>query len=141
MKTYWDTSAVINAAISPVVKAALDSGEHTTRPHTFAEFFNCMTDRGVRWQDSAGTEHRLLFDAGDAARWLRDFRGRVELVELDGEETLSALEGAKAKGVSGPRVHDLLHAAAAEKAGADRLLTRNLNDFTGLSARVPAVFP
>jgi hypothetical protein len=60
---------------------------------------------------------------------------------MGAEATLSALEGAKAKGVSGPRVHDLLHAAAAEKAGADRLLTRKLNDFVGLSAKAPVVFP
>ena len=47
MKTYWDTSAVMNAAVSAEVARLLDSGEHVTRTHTFSEFFNRMTEEQV----------------------------------------------------------------------------------------------
>lgn len=141
MKTHWDTSAVINAAVSAKVKATLGIGEHVTRPHTFAEFFSRMTGRGIRWTDDEGTEHQLVFNADNATLWLRDFAAKVQMVELSGEETLSTLDKARAKGISGPHVHDLLHASAAEKAGADRILTRNSNDFAGLAETVRVAWP
>ena len=30
MLTYWDTSAVLNAVVSPAVEARLDTGKHLT---------------------------------------------------------------------------------------------------------------
>ena len=58
----------------------------------------------------------------------------------DAPETVSAIETAKAKGVLGRRVHDLMHVAAAEKAGVDRILIRDTADFTGLST-IPLEWP
>jgi len=43
------------------------------------------------------------------------------------------LKEARKKGVRGGRIHDYLHAVAAEKSGARQLLTLDKNDFNGLT--------
>ncbi len=48
------------------------------------------------------------------------------------KETLAALKQARKRGVRGGRVHDFLHALAAEKSGAKKLLTLDRNDFDQL---------
>jgi hypothetical protein len=47
MKVFWDTSAAVNALVSPQVWDRLNTGEHYARLHLFAEFFATMTGRGV----------------------------------------------------------------------------------------------
>ena len=80
MKSYWDTSAVINALISPEVMERLKTGEHITRLHTLAEFFANMTGRGVKYRDLATGEEVFLFLTPDeCAAWLRVFAGRCNL--------------------------------------------------------------
>lgn len=140
MKVYWDTSAVINAIISPGVMKLTQTGEHVTRSHTLAEFFSRMTGRGVRWVDSDGEANCMILDADVATDWLKTFTSKVKLVDLTGPETLEWLGRARKKGVQGGRIHDFLHAAAAEKAEAEKILTRNLADFDGLSS-VPVAMP
>ncbi|HOC00930.1 MAG TPA: hypothetical protein PKM43_19545 [Verrucomicrobiota bacterium] len=137
MTTYWDTSAVMNAAVNGALLGRLADGEvHLTRTHTFAEFFNRMTGRGVRWTDADGREHALVFDADAAAKWLKSFAGKVGQIDLDRTETLEALTLAKSKGVAGRGVHDWLHVRAAAKAGADRVFTRDREGFSRLGAVV-----
>ena len=48
-------------------------------------------------------------------------------------EMFSAFKKAKRLGVRGGRVHDFLHAVAAEKAGADKIITLDENDFNDLT--------
>ena len=133
MKFYWDTSAAINAAVSPTVKARLNADEHVARVHLFSEFFSTMTGRGVPTKDVAGNPVRLTFDANDASKWLRQFAGKVKLIELDGTETLDGLDKAQGLNVQGSHVYDFVHALAAIKSGADVVLTRNEKDFAGLT--------
>jgi predicted nucleic acid-binding protein len=57
----------------------------------------------------------------------------LDFVDLSADEVLTALNYARAKGVRGGRVHDFLHAVAAEKAGADKIVTLDENDFNGLT--------
>jgi predicted nucleic acid-binding protein len=57
-------------------------------------------------------------------------------VDLDAAQVLEALKSARAKGVRGGRVHDYLHAVAAEKHQATKIVTVDRNDFDGL-ANVP----
>ena len=135
MKFYWDTSAAINALVSKPVWDRLDSGEHFTRLHLLSEFFSTMTNRGIEVKDKEGRSARLVMTARDAATWLRRFSGRIRLVELDRSETLDGLDQAQAKNISGPNVHDYGHALAADKAGADVLLTRNVKDFQPLGGK------
>jgi predicted nucleic acid-binding protein len=131
LKSYWDTSAVINAAISADVFARLSTGEHVTRLHTFAEFFATLTGRGTPIPVEGQTA-RFKLSGNECATWLRQFAAKVTIVELDQAEVLDALTKAQRRNVQGGRVYDYLHATACRKAKADELLTRNTDDFQGL---------
>jgi hypothetical protein len=136
MRTYWDTSAAINAAISPEVFRRLDAGEHVARLHLLAEFFATMTGRGVEITDEAGNAERLAITQNECATWLKNFAQRVKFEELTQEEALAALEKAQSAGVQGARVYDYWHALVAEKAKADELITRNTRHFQDLAKNV-----
>ncbi len=141
MKFYWDTSAAINAAVSPVVNARLAQGEHFARLHLFSEFFSIMIKRGILARDAQQNPVRVILDPDDAAQWLRDFSSKVTLTELNSEEILQGLARAKALNVTGPRVYDYGHALAAAKVGADLVLTRNEKDFQGLTGTARIEWP
>jgi hypothetical protein len=141
MKFFWDTSAAINAAISPTAAKRLDSGDHCARVHLFSEFFSTMTGRGIPSVDANGQPVRVVFDADEAAKWLRTFADRVTLIELDGRETLDGLDAAQARNVQGARVYDYAHALAAIKADADVVLTRNEKHFEGLTGMARIEWP
>ena len=132
MKTYWDSSAIINAAINPQVLAKLKEPGAVTRCHTLAECFAVLTGRGVRWE-SQGQTLEIKLGADEAAAWLQTISPGLAWVELTAPETLAALAQAQSMNVAGGRVHDLLHCAAAGKAGAEGILTRNQRDFAGLT--------
>lgn len=141
MSAYWDTSAIINAVVSPKVSARLNTGEHYTRLHSFSEFFAIMTTRGIQAKDQDGNLNRVVLSQKSAATWLRKFSGRVKLVELNLEETLAAFDEAAAKSVQGGKVYDYGHALAAEKAGSAHLLTRNTKHFGGLTQSAKVEWP
>lgn len=140
MKTYWDTSGLINAAINGTVLARLNTGEHTTRTHTLAEFFGILTGRGIRWE-RAGQSYELKLTGEQAAQWLHTNTAVFKFHDLSPADVLAALSQAQARNVAGARVHDYLHAAAAQKSGAAELLTRNASDFAGLTGAVKVVWP
>jgi hypothetical protein len=141
LRTYWDTSAAINAFVSAKVSARLDSGEHYIRVHLLSEFFATMTGRGVPVKDADGNPARLILSPSDAATWLRKFCARVKVVELDLQETLNALDQAQRKNVQGGKVYDFMHAVAADKNDTAKLLTRNAKDFAGLTEKATAEWP
>ena len=118
--------------MSAEVFARLNSGEHVTRLHTFAEFFATLTGRGTPIPVE-GQMARFKLSADECAIWLRQFAAKVTIVELDKAEVLDALAQARTRNVQGGRVYDYLHATASRKAGADELLTRNTDDFKGLA--------
>lgn len=136
MKTYWDTSAAINAAISQDVFRRLDRGSHVTRLHLLAEFFATMTGRGVEIKDEAGNPARLVFTQNNCAAWLKMFAQRVQFEELTAEESLEALSCAESLGVQGSAIYDYWHALVAEKTKADELITRNTRHFEHLTKNV-----
>ncbi len=136
MKTYWDTSAAINALVSPEVFARLNTGEHVSRIHLLAEFFSTMTGRGISIVDEAGQVQRLALSQSDCARWLRDFARKVQFTELTKDEALDSLDKAEGIGVQGARVYDYWHALVARQSQADELLTRNTADFAALAGKL-----
>jgi hypothetical protein len=136
MKTYWDTSAAINAAFSSEVLDRLDNEEHVARLHLLAEFFATMTGRGILLSDETGRINRMLFTQKECADWLKSFSQKVRFEELTKEEALAALEKAQSKGVQGARIYDYWHALVAEKAKADELITRNTRHFEDLAKTV-----
>jgi predicted nucleic acid-binding protein len=136
MRTYWDTSAAINAAVSPQVLRRLRTGDHTARLHLLAEFFATMTGRGVQITDEAGKTKRVRFSQMECADWLKAFARKVQFEELTKDEALEALEKTQSVGVQGGRIYDYWHALVAEKVNADELITRNTRDFQDLAKNV-----
>jgi len=131
MKRYWDASALIDALHdSRVEQKALEPGQWT-RPHALAETFATLTGGRLGF--------RYLPD--DAAALIRELTQTINFVELDAAETLAALDVAQQRGVRGGRVHDWLHARAAQKAGVAELLTDNLSDFAGLEDGFSSMAP
>lgn len=136
MRTYWDTSAAINAALSPEVSRRLQSGEHVARLHLLAEFFATMTGRGVEITDGDGNTDRMAFTQNECAAWLKQFAARLEFEELTKDEALNGLDKAQRMGVQGARVYAYWHALVSNKARSDELITRNTRHFQGLARNV-----
>ena len=128
-KYYWDSSAMINAAVSEAVAKRLDADTHLARAHNLSEFFAIMTGRGV---EIGGLGARAVWSPKDAGKWLRDFVSKVTIVDVSAREWLDGLEQQGSK-VAGARVYDYGHALAAVKASADVVLTRNPSDFEGMT--------
>ena len=141
MKTYWDTSAAINAAVAPEVAARLDCGEHVTRLHLLEEFFSTMTGRGVATLNAEGEPSRVRFRPEECVIWLRDFCKHVAFVELNPEELLAGMEQAQSRHVQGARIYDFSHALCAVKAQAEELATRNTEHFQDLAEKIKVVWP
>lgn len=123
MKTYWDSSAIVAAWINPETRVRLNQERPTTRTHSLAEVFSAFT----------GGNLSIRQDADEAARIVEDLAADLEFVDLDKSEVLTAFKSAREKGVRGGRIHDYLHAVAAEKVGAKKLLTVDRNDFNDLT--------
>jgi hypothetical protein len=134
--TYWDTSAAINAALSPEVYRRLATGGHIARLHLLAEFFATMTGRGVEITDEAGNTDRMVFTQNECAAWLRTFAEKLDFEELTKLEALKGLDKAQSLGVQGARVYDYWHALVSQKSKSDELLTRNTRDFKGLAQNI-----
>ncbi len=122
MIPYWDSSALIEAIQNLEVRKALRRGGGFTRPHTFAEIFSTLT----------GGRLGFRCPSRDASKINRELASDLKTVELDRDETLTALAAAQKHGVRGGQTHDFLHAVAAEKAGAGALYTLNRSDFQSL---------
>ena len=119
---YWDSSALIEAVQKPEIRQRLENETAFTRPHALAETFSVLTGNPA-----------TRISANDAARVIEYLSKSLSFVDITGEETLSALKAAEKKGVRGGRVHDYLHAVAAEKCKADKIVTLDKNDFNGLT--------
>lgn len=122
MKTYWDSSAIIEAVWSETIKRRLEQERGLTRPHALAETFSTLT---------GNPDTRI--SAENAAAILDRLAGSLDFVDITAPEILRALKTARQKGVRGGRVHDYLHAVAAEKAGAKKILTLDKNDFSEIT--------
>ena len=121
MKAYWDSSALVETTTNRELSARLRNEKGYTRTHSLAEVFAALTGNP-----------QIRADASQAAETIEQLAEHLEFTDLSSTEVISALKNAKRKGVRGGHVHDLLHAAAADKSGAKELLTIDTNDFTGL---------
>lgn len=124
-----DTSVVL-ASLDPdeahhqACDQLLAQGGHLLYAHALAETFSILT---------GGRQGRRLRPATAAGLIKDSVLPFVQLVSLSGREVVAALETADARGVRGGAVYDLLHLAAARKAGAARLLTLDRRDFQALA--------
>jgi predicted nucleic acid-binding protein len=124
-----DTSVVIasldaDEANHAACDRAVARGGNKLYAHALAETFSILT---------GGRHHRRLGPAAAVDLIERSVLPYVELVGLDGSEVAATLQECAARGVRGGAVYDLLHLAAARKAGAARLLTLDCRDFEALS--------
>ncbi len=123
MKAYWDSSALVEATEEEALRVRLRNEGGITRTHALAEVFSALT---------GGRNLGIRLDAAHAALMVENLAMDLEFYDLTPLETLRALKQARKRGVRGGRVHDYLHAVAAENAGAERLLTADKNDFNSL---------
>ena len=122
MKTYWDSSALVESVWESSVQARLRRERGITRSHALAETFAALT---------GNPQNRV--DADVATTLIQQLADSLDFVDLTAAEMLAALKTARKLGVRGGRVHDLFHAVAAKKCGAKKILTLDKNDFTGLT--------
>jgi hypothetical protein len=135
MSVYWDSSALLNAVVSQNVAARMATGD-ISRSHALCEVFSHLTGRGIPTKSG-----RITFSNSDAVKIIDQLARKLSLRDLTGRETLAALRDAKALGVQGARIHDLMHARCAVLAGAEKVLTRNVADFSGLTGPIPIESP
>lgn len=126
MKAYWDSAALVEASADRVLRKRLRTERGFTRTHTLAELFSALT----------GGRLSIRLEADAAAKVVQSLAADLDFVDLNAKEVLSAFTQAQKRGVRGGRVHDYLHARAAEKSGAKELLTTDQFDFEALTDSV-----
>jgi predicted nucleic acid-binding protein len=126
MKAYWDSSALVQASADLALRRRLHAERGFTRSHTLAEIFSALTAGNLA----------IRLDADGAAQAVESLGQDLDFVDLTPQEMLAALKQARKRGVRGGRVHDFMHAIAAEKSRASHLLTADENDFESLTDSV-----
>jgi predicted nucleic acid-binding protein len=127
MRVYWDSSALLNALAGASVAARFEKGDHVTRSHAYVEAFHHLSGQGLPLKDGS----RQKVTPADAARMIRKLSSRLQVRDMEIEETLRALDDAQAAGVMGRCAHDWIHARTAKLAGCNLVLTRD-DDFISL---------
>ncbi len=122
MKAYWDSSALVEAASDVLLRSRLHKERGFTRTHSLGEVFSALT----------GGRLAIRLDPDAATEVILELAADLDFVDLDAKEVLTALKQAQNRGVRGGRVHDYLHARAADKSGALELLTTDQWDFVRL---------
>lgn len=126
MNRYWDSSALVDALHIPSVeRKALEPGQ-VTRLHTLTEVFSVLT----------GGRLGFKYLPDDAAALILEITAGFQFIELGETDVKNALTIAQQRGVRGGRIHDLMHAVAAQKAAVAELVTDNVGDFEGLTGTV-----
>jgi predicted nucleic acid-binding protein len=123
MKGYWDSSALVASFAELSIRSRLRQEGGITRTHALAEVFSALTSGNLS----------LRVTADNAAEMVEQLAKDLEFIDLTSAEVLQALKQTRKRGVRGGRVHDFLHAVAAQKAGAPRLLTCDEHDFDDLT--------
>lgn len=119
-------SSILVAAVVPEELAhtaslqLLRRGDCAIYRHALLESFSTLT----------GSRLGQRVDPWDAARLLRrNIRPRVTVLDLDLDETLDAIDGARSRGVRGGAIYDYMHLVAARKARAEFFYTLNTGHF------------
>lgn len=103
--------------------ALLLQGQGVIYSHALMETFTTLTGGKLGSRISADFAAQLLSQT---------VRPRVQVIELNADELLEALQQARQHGVRGGAVYDYAHLVAARKAGVEMIYTLNLSDFQAL---------
>lgn len=140
MKVLFDTSVLVAALIEAHPKHS-DAAPWLTRAkageitflvasHTLAELYSVLS--------TLPTRPRIV--PADAWRLVREnVAEKADLIALTPFDTAETVRQASERGLSGGVIYDALIARAAEKAGADHLLTLNKSDFRRVSPATEAI--
>jgi predicted nucleic acid-binding protein len=130
MKVLFDTSVLVSALVRPHALHAracpwLDrarAGEFTflVSSHSTAELYSILTTCPVRPRISPAEARQLIRE---------NIEGAAEIVTLSAADYAMTLNRLASWGLSGGVVYDAMIARAAQKAGVDRLLTFDVDDF------------
>lgn len=130
MRVLFDTSTLVAAVVQahPMHARALPwlgRAQHgdvdlVISSHSLAELYSTLTRLPVQPRINPVQAWRLVSDVSAIAR---------QIVLLSQEDYTSTIQRASQMGLSGGVIYDALIARAAEKAGAEHLLTFNLADF------------
>jgi predicted nucleic acid-binding protein len=89
--------------------------------HALTETFSTLT----------GGRLAIRVSAADAAMLIRtQLAPRLSITVLRSEDVLDALDDSTRRGIRGGAIYDYLHLLAARKAGAKRIYTLNVTDFS-----------
>jgi predicted nucleic acid-binding protein len=121
MKSYWDSSALVQTTLDDDLHDRLKQEGGLTRAHSLTEIFSALTGKAY-----------IRMEAKAAHKTIKEMSRHLEFVELSPAEIIDGLAKAQERGVRGGRVHDYMHALAASKSGAAALLTLDRNDFEHL---------
>ena len=130
MKVFFDTSVLVAAMVEahPYHTRAflwLRRSQSREMPfyissHTLAEAYAVLTTLPFSPRISPGTAWRLLHE---------NIMGKAHIVALSSADYRTVIRAASELGISGGAIYDALIARAARKAGADKLLTFDVEDF------------
>lgn len=126
MSRYLDSSALLGSLLPDdpdfaACEALLTREGNWTSPHALNETFATLT----------GGRLGVRIDADVAASMIREsIVPYASFVEISVEDIVAAQGDARQQGVRGGAIYDYMHLVAARKAGVERLITINLNDFS-----------
>ncbi|HEX5233932.1 MAG TPA: PIN domain-containing protein [Silvibacterium sp.] len=127
MTTFFDTSVFVSAcqrnhechAWSLNAFASANKTSAACSAHSLAEVYAVTT----------GMPREYKVAPEDASLFLRQISERCQLIALDAEEYLAAVDSVVHKQLPGGIIYDALLVACARKSQADRILTWNLKHF------------
>jgi len=135
MKTLFDTSVIVAALVEPhqahgrsvgwLKRARAGEFEWAIAAHSLAEAYAVLTTLPLKPRISPSTALRLLSE---------NVLDSAEIVSLTSGEYQAAVRRFSEVGLTGGAIYDALIAAAAEKSGADKILTLDPEDFKRVRA-------
>jgi predicted nucleic acid-binding protein len=130
MKAMLDTSVLAAALVEPhpehlralpwLAKTKPKSSELVISSHTIAELYAVLSTLPVSPRISPGQAWQLIHES---------IEPRVSIVSLTSSEYIATVKHLSELRLSGGAIYDALIAKAAQKSGADRLVTFNTKDF------------
>ncbi len=130
MKILFDTSVLVAALVDPhpqhhrafpwLKKARKDEFELIVSAHSVAELYAVLSTLPVSPRITPGMAWRLIHESVEPY---------ASIVSLSSSDYLTTIRRMSDLALSGGAVYDAVIAKAAQKSGADRILTFNVNDF------------
>jgi predicted nucleic acid-binding protein len=140
LRVFFDTSVLVAAIVEAhprhseaapwLARAKAGAIEFLVASHSLAELYSVLSTLPTRPRISPADAWRLVQE---------NVAAKARLISLTPSEYSETIRRASVRGLAGGVIYDALIAGAAEKAGADRLLTLNKADFKRVSPETEAI--